>query len=135
MSFLTNLFRPKEVRDVLYAVDNLKSHDLASNLQFGFVLAEARRAVVENAGTVKRQIIVEGQQPMHVALNLIVNICARDVRSGTEHIYRGVLSMTGNAKRALFTQAQSLMVDRGFIDQADADHGRSLLAEQIAQAG
>jgi len=73
--------------------------------------------------------------PLQVALNLIVNLCGRDLGSGSFHTYRGVLSGCGTARKALFHEAQLMMVERGFIEQDDADFGAAKLKADIATAG
>lgn len=135
MAFFSKLFRPKEVRDVLFALDRLKASPLADTLCFDEIEARARQAVTSNPNLVREQVVMEGQQPLHIALNLISNLCGRDLGCGRDHTYRGKLGMRGIAKRALFNQAQAMMLERGYIEQEDVDHGRTLLAEQIKEAG
>jgi hypothetical protein len=135
MAFFSKLFRAKEVRDVLFALDRLKLSPLANTLCFDEIEARARQAVTNNPNSVREQVVMEGQQPLQIALNLIINLCGRDLGSGGEHTYRGILSMRGTAKRALFNQAQAMMLERGYIKQVDVDHGRTMLAEQIKSAG
>lgn len=135
VAFFSNLFRPKEVRDVLFALDRLRSSPLAETLCFSEIEVRARQAVTGNPKAVREQVVMEGQQPLQIALNLIINLCGRDLGSGADHTYRGVLGMRGTAKRALFNQAQAMMLERGYIEQEDLDHGRTMLAQQIKDAG
>ena len=135
MAFFSNLFRPKEVRDVLFALDRLKASSLGGTECFREIQARARQSVKNNAATVREQVVMEGQQPLQIALNLITNICLHDVGSGNNHIYRNILSMRGKAKRTLFDQAQAMMLERGYIDQEDIDYARALLDEQVKDAG
>ncbi|NML94973.1 hypothetical protein [Novosphingobium olei] len=135
MSILRSLFSAKEVRDVAYAISSLNDGPLGNNLSFSEIAQAAIDALYSNAETVKRQVIVDGLPPLHVALNLIVNLCGRDLGSGHFHTYRGVLSGRGTARKALFHEAQRMMVERGFIQQDDADVGAERLREEIATAG
>ncbi|MFA5965355.1 MAG: hypothetical protein WC804_15170 [Sphingomonas sp.] len=123
------------MRDVLFALDRLKASPLAETLCFDEVQARARETVIGNAKSVREQVVMKGQQPLQIALNLIVNLCGRDLGSGNDHTYRGVLSTRGTAKRALFNHAQALMLERGYIEQEDVDYGQAALAEQIKEAG
>ena len=135
MALLSKLFRAKEVRDVLFALDRLKIFLLADTICFDEIKARARQAVTTNPNLVREQVVMEGQQPLQIALSLIINLCGRDLGSGSDHTYRGVLSMRGTAKRALFNQAQAMLLERGYIEQEDVKHGRAILAEQINNAG
>ena len=135
MSILGSLFRPKEVKDVLYAIDHLAKSGLSECLCFNEIQSSARSAVLSSPEAVKDQIVIEGKSPLEVALTLIVNLCGRDLASGHFHTYRGVLRMNGTSRKQLFHAAQDMLVDKGFIEQADADHGKSLLQEQIKSTG
>ncbi len=135
MSIFGSLFLPKEVRDILYAIRVLSDGPLANNLSFSEIAQAANEALRSSPETVKRQVVVDGVPPLQVALNLIVNLCGRDLGSGRFHTYRGVLSGRGIARKALFHEAQRIMVERGFIEQDDADFGAEKLKEEIATAG
>jgi hypothetical protein len=135
MKLFSKIFRPKEVRDVLFSLDQLDASSLAQTMYYEEIKTRAGKAISANPELVRKMLIVEEQKPLQVALNLIVNICGGDLRSGSDHIYRGVLGMRGTPKRALFFQAQAIMVERGYITQEDAECGRKLLADDIRQAG
>ena len=135
MSLFGALFRSKEVRDVSFAFRCIGEEPIGENLCFGEIARQAQSLIRSNPDAVKRQVIVENLPPMQVALSLIMNLCGRDLGSGEFHIYRGKLSMRGMARKALFNEAQKMMVERGFINQDDADFGVSQLHEEIAQAG
>lgn len=135
MALFSRFFRPKEVRDVLFALDRLRKSPLADTMCFDEIEARARQTVTSNPNLVREQVVMEGHQPLQIALNLIINLCGCDLGSGAYHTYRGVLGFHGTAKRAMFNQAQAIILERGFIEQEDADHGRRLLAEQIKNAG
>jgi len=135
MEMFSKLFRPKAVADVLFCLDHLDVTPLADTDCYGEIKNRARQAIMSKQETVRKAVTVDGQPPLHVALNLIVNLCGGDLASGNYHTYRGVLGMRGAARRTLFQRAQSMMVERGLIDQEDADEGLSFLVEQIREAG
>ena len=135
MSILSRLLRPKEVSDVMFALDSLDGTALAETMCFETVKAEAKKAITANSNVVRTRILVDGQKPLEVALNLLINLAARDLTNGEDHTYRGVLGIRGKAKRALFAQAQTMMIERGFITQQDADYGRDRLTQEISEVG
>lgn len=135
MSFLAKLFQPKGNRDVLYSLDYLDSSALAETMCYTEIKARALEAAISNPNVIRKMQVIESRQPLEIALTLIINLCAQDLSSGIDHVYRGTLSARGAAKRALFKQAQTMMVERGFIEQEDADHGFSLIGKQIQEVG
>ncbi len=135
MSIFKKLFRAKEVNDVEHALAWLNDSPLAGTLCFESVQSEARRTAGSHPDVVRNAILIEGEKPLQVALNLIINICGRDIASGSEHTYRGVLGITGAEKKKLFHLAAAMMVERGYMTKDDEDFGRETLAQQIKNAG
>lgn len=135
MGILARFFRPKEVRDVLFALDSLDTSVLAEAMCYNDIKGKARDTVLTAPDTVRRMILVDDQKPLEVVLTLLINICARDLRSGTEHIYRGTLSMRGAGKRTLFHQCQTMLLAKGYMTKEDFDHGAARIADEIKEAG
>lgn len=117
MTLFSRLLRPREVRNVLRALEDLKTMPLADTLCFEEIALNAREVVISNVDKIRDQTITGGQQPLEIALNIIINICGRDLSSGNDHVYRGMLTIRGKAKRALFEEAQ-INDDRAWLHQA-----------------
>ena len=104
MSILGSLFRPKEVKDVLYAIDHLAKSGLSECLCFNEIQSSARSAVLSSPEAVKDQIVIEGKSPLEVALTLIVNLCGRDLASGHFHTYRGCVEDEWNIEKTALSR-------------------------------
>ena len=135
MRWLARLLPSHAAKDVLYALESLGKSWLNEVPAFADILERARRHAKTNPAAVRERMVVEGEPAMKIALNLMINLCAADLRSGQNHIYRGRLSGEGIQKQSLFKSMQKMMVERGLATQEDVDVGAARLAEEIADAG
>lgn len=92
-------------------------------------------ALAKDAGKVVYTIRIDRMKPDQLALILITNVLGQHLGSGQHHIYRGVLSMTGNDMLALWHQVQSELLKRGYCSEAEVEKDNRWVREQIKGAG
>src|SRR5581483_8415393 len=114
MRILSSVFKPKEVRDTIFALNSLGPR-FEPCAGFDEVKAAVRRLVVNHPDRTKRSLILDRREPLELALILIRNHCIEALSGGHNHIYRGRLSMRGSMFRSIYNKATAEMVTRGYM--------------------
>lgn len=120
---LANLFKPKEVKAALQALDELTPSFLTPDpfvhTAAKLILGEARQMIIQQAADTVASIREQSWKPRDLALLLISKRAFAHAASGTHHVYRGTPDQTGHAIKGIFTKAGSLMVASGFIQPSE----------------
>jgi hypothetical protein len=136
---LTNLFKPKEVRATLQAVEELvpsfTTPDPFAHIAVKLVFGEARQMITQQAADTVASIRDENWKPRDLALLLISKRAFAHAASGTHHIYRGTPNQTGQAIKAIFTTAGKLMVTSGFIQPSEQQADQVALEKAMKEVG
>jgi hypothetical protein len=101
---------------------------------YAFMKDDVRKAVTDNPAEVTRRIR-DGTPPRALIYTLILNVLGREISSGRNHIYRGVLSMQGKSMLTLFDWVVRQEESEGLRDAEDVTHAREMIREQIKEAG
>jgi hypothetical protein len=133
MKILSRIFKPKEVRDTIFALNSL-SQCFEQCWGFREVSAAVRRLLVKHPDRTRRSLILDGRAPLELALMLIRNRCIEELRSGRNYIhsYRGRLTMHGSNFRPIYEAATREMVERGYMTVDQAEEEQKGLLEIIA---
>lgn len=117
---LANLFRPKEVKAALEALDELTpafltTPDPYAHAAVKLVFGEARQMITRQAADTVASIRDQNWKPRDLALLLISKRAFAQASSGAHHVYRATPSPMGHALKGVFTKAGKQMVASGFI--------------------
>ena len=97
------LFRGKHVKEALAALDELHplfQQSFFTDLGFDSIKHQLKRYTIENPDKVRKAI--EANNARNACLMGIVTIARTDLASGRDHIWRGMLSMEGQGKKAAY---------------------------------
>jgi hypothetical protein len=134
MRFLSIIFKPKEVRDTIFALNSL-APAFEECMGYRDVESAVRRLIIKHPDRTKHALILDRREPLELALLLIRNHCIRELSGGQNHIYRGRLSMNGMMVRAIYDTATRTMVERGYMSADEAAEEEKGLAANIAEVG
>ena len=128
-----NFFRPKEVKDVLAAINAAEMEEGAEGLRHikRFVVQE----VVEDAAKTKFSIKNDGLSARTLTFLLITNVLSRHLTSGQYHIYRGILSGVGHELLELWNYAVRQQQRSGHYSEEDAKKDLKWMKDQIEKVG
>ncbi|MDB5789098.1 hypothetical protein [Caballeronia mineralivorans] len=142
MSVFQRLFKPREVKAVLLALDfeERKLCDaidqplLGSYAGFRLIRSDIRGIVSSHPADVVLKVR-EGMAPRTVAYLLIANRTAQMLRSGRYHIYRGTLSMPGQSLFSLWSVATGELEAAGMHSPEEGVEGERDFRQQIKDVG
>jgi hypothetical protein len=118
---------------MLSALDEL--HPLFDHsLAFDGVRKRLRAYIINNPKEMSA-LRAKGQQPRLSCLSAIVKITHDDLVSGRYHIYRGVLSLTGQSKQGIFATAMNELEKAGICSAEGRRSQMRELEEGIREAG
>ncbi|EJL32218.1 hypothetical protein PMI01_02598 [Caulobacter sp. AP07] len=136
---LANLFKPKEVKATLQALEELKpsftTPDPFAHIAVKLVFGEARQMTIQQSADTVGSIRDQNWKPRDLALLLISKRAFAHAASGTHHVYRGTPDQTGHAIKAIFTKAGKLMVASGFIQPSEQHADQVALEKEMKEVG
>jgi hypothetical protein len=114
MKLIARLFPPLYVKEVIASLDDLttifKESWPASAAFEQEMKGRIKTWFLEHPEAVKRAAQEPGYNPRVVCLEVIANLAYDDLASGRNHVYRGVLSVAGENKKALYNVAMVELV-------------------------
>lgn len=139
-SLIQKLFKSEEVQlllktlDVEIAkIDNLSNFELS--MAYDLIKDELRQTIISNSAIIKRKIGQENVSSLVLAYASIKNLAGAYLQSGRYHVYRGALSMEGQALKSLFIYSSTKLIDLGnFTVEQAAEHLR-MLEDDIGGVG
>ncbi|MHB1793367.1 MAG: hypothetical protein ACYCPO_00230 [Acidobacteriaceae bacterium] len=126
------IFKPFEVR---MTCNDIEAFLRADN---GLCLDVVRREALilaNNTDKVLYSIRIDHMKPDQLALTLIYNVLTKQLQSGWQHIYRGVLSMIGQDMLRLWHLTAKELVKRGYSTEAECNTEAAGLMNDIRSAG
>jgi hypothetical protein len=132
---ISKLFPPDEVKATCKAIEDFLQRDFGF---LGICLEQVRNealAFAKETGKTVHTVKVDGIKPDHLALILIFNVLTRNLECGWNHIYRGVLSMTGTEMLKLWHITEKEMIKRGYQTQEQYAVDTEGLMKSIASMG
>lgn len=124
-------FPPPEVKSTLEAIDRCLS-DAGACRQ---IVQREARAVASCAEIVIQRVRVERMKPDALALVIVSDRLAEHLSSGAHHVYRGILNMVGQDMHALHSRVLEIMVNRGYLTEAEANEDQDLVRKEIQEVG
>lgn len=134
MNWLKDLGVSRQTKDCLAALDIIGA-DFEDEFAWPVLKPLVAEAVRKNDKLVCSKILREGILPRDVVLTLIANIALNKLGSGEYHTHRGILSMTGNSYRVIFSSIVSLQKMLGTITEEERDIALSNMTIAVAEAG
>lgn len=136
---IANLFRPKEVRATLQALEDLAPSFASSapcaHGAMKLVFGEARQLIAQQARDTVASIRDENWAPRDLALLLISKRAFAHATSGAHHAYRGTPNQTGRAIAAIYTTAGKLMVESACIELSEQHSDQVALVKAMKEVG
>lgn len=126
-------FRPKPLKLIHSALDTL-DHEWALS-SFSLVRGQVDRLIETHKATFITSIQSGQCTPRQIAVAQIANCSGDLLESGTLHIYRGILSPTGEGVMAVFRRSLAEMVTMGHATEADAAEQVSCVLSSIRMVG
>ena len=117
MNLIARLFPPPYVKEVIASLNGL-STIFEENWKARAAFEQEMRGRIktwflEHPEAVQRATQEPNYNPRVVCLEVIANLARDDLASGQNHVYRGVLSMAGENKKALYRVAMEELVKAG----------------------
>lgn len=122
-------------KDVLNALDALKTEYNANDPYKQIAMDHTFKAAEQSIKADKKDIINDKRDPYEIALTALWNISNEELSVGHNHIYRGVLSGTGQGYLFVFKKTVSILLERGIIDENEAQENRKMIQKNIKNAG
>ncbi len=102
-----------------------------SNFEFStaydLIKEELRQTIISNSVIINRKIIQEKVLTDVLVYTTIKNLAGKYLQSGRYHVYRGTLSMQGQALKSLFVYSTKKLIDLGdFTTEQASEHLRML---------
>lgn len=133
MAFHTNA-EAQQVAAALSRLAPLFKHGIYSHAAYEQIKQTVQENIIENHQRVRHEIS-SGRSPEEICLGAIVAVAFRDISSGRDHIYRGVLSGLGAGKRAVWETAWRELLKSGSTTQEIFDAWRLELENTIRDTG
>lgn len=112
------LFPNPSLRSALIYLRSLGG-EFANQTAWRSIHDRARKNLTDHAKEVENAVVVHDIAPQMVVLNTVIALAERDLTSGQQHLYRGILSRQGQSTYAVLRRALDLAVTRGLsMDQA-----------------
>ena len=133
MNILKKLFASKEVKAGLGVLDEA---DYKFNcLAFGLVKREVEGAILQNPNKFTSAINNKGISPRQYVYGMIANCSGDFLESGRYHLYRGILTPTGENLLDIFNLALDELLQIGAISLDEAKKQREGIQASIKNVG
>ena len=126
---------PKEVQEVLSALDNVESQFDNCIFMFDTVKQRAEQIISNDHNRVIHAVTVQKVTPMNVALVNIMEAAYDYLLSGDYHIRRGVLLDSGEEIWKISHIATERLVTDGYMTNEEAEKYRADVSEAISGSG
>jgi hypothetical protein len=117
MKLIARLFPPSYVKEVIASLDGLTTifeDNWKARAAFEPEMkGRIKTMFLKNPEGVKESAREPNYNPRVLCLKIIANMAYDDLASGRYHVYRGVLSMAGENKKALYRVAMEELVKAG----------------------
>lgn len=127
------IFQPREVKETLLALDRVAEG--SDNLAMPEVRRLVRKVILADHGKVVASVKADKLEPKTLVWLLMTSVLDRQLSSGANHAYRGLLSMTGNGMLSLWDMATDNLAHDGFYTADEAAKDKAHIREQIKRAG
>ena len=146
LSDLVSIFKPvriagsnehqsKQPRTEQRVKDSLASIEKSDLIPGFHLVKDAIRDQLKDRDRTRASIEEDGLSPDGLIYLLISNVANAQLCSGQHHIYRGVLSMSGQELLAAFTKASEMMVQCGVHSQEDHERDMRSLKKEVSEVG
>jgi hypothetical protein len=99
------------------------------------VFRAAKEGMVLDKKELGQYLNVDNRDPAEIALTSLWNVSRDTVASGGVHFYRGTLSDRGKGYLYVYNKTVDILLERGFIDDAEAESNRHSIRQDIKNAG
>jgi len=120
------------VRDAATALREIEASGEVPGIEF--VRAKVQALLADREKTTV-SVVEEGIAPKVLVYLLITNVAWAELQTGKHHVYRGVLSFTGQQLLSSFIAASKKMVDCGRQSQQENESELATLRRLIEEAG
>ena len=124
--------RPRAEEQVKESLASIEKADLIPGF---YLVKEAIRDQLKDRDRTRASIEEDGLTPDGLVYLLASNVANAQLCSGQHHIYRGVLSMSGQELLAAFTKASEMMVQCGVHSQEDHERDMRSLKKEVSEVG
>ena len=133
--FLWKIFPPFEVEATRKEFQRFINE--SDDMNAGRLVAEqlVNRSIRQSAEAIVRGIRFDGEKVEKVALLITAGILRFHLKSGTYHVYRGVLTNAGNGMYAIWRRAVSRMTEAGYLSEEEASEIRNSIAQELKGVG
>jgi hypothetical protein len=139
MKLITPLFSPPYVKEVIASLNGLSTifeGSFRASAAFNVEMKDRTETwFLEHPEAVRRASQEPNYNPRVVCLEMIANIARDDLASGQNHVYRGMLSMAGENKKALYRIAMEELVKFGLGTPETLRERTKELEQEIKEMG
>jgi hypothetical protein len=139
MNLIDRLFPPSYIKEVIASLDGLTTifeENWKASAAFNVEMkGRTRTWFLEHPEAVQRASQEPNYNPRVVCLEMIANLARDDLASGRNHVYRGVLSMAGENKKALYNVAMVELVKGGLGTPETLRERTKELDQEIREMG
>ncbi|MBI1302033.1 MAG: hypothetical protein GC137_10350 [Alphaproteobacteria bacterium] len=129
----------KEVAVTIAALKNLRpeydSEGIYHSPAVDDVFKQAEKVIRADKKDVIEGIAKDRRDPAEIALTALWNVSNQEVSMGHHHVYRGVLSGRGQGYLYVYNKTVDVLLDKGFIDEKEAESNRKTIQTNIKAAG
>ena len=130
-----NVYHSKQPRAEDQVEESFASIERAGLIPGFHLVKDAVRDQLKDRDRTRASIEEEGLSPDGVVYLLTSNVANSLLCNGQHHIYRGVLSMSGQELLTAFTKASEMMVQCGVHTQEDHERDMRSLKKEISEVG
>jgi hypothetical protein len=124
---------------ILNSLDKLKSeysnNDVYAANAVQDTFEAAKRSIKLDKNELHEYLNVDKRDPAEIALTSLWNVSRDTVASGGVHFYRAALSDRGRGYLYVFNKTVDILLEKGFIDEAEAKGNKQVIQQDIKNAG
>ncbi len=96
---------------------------------------QAKKLIRADKKGIIKGIAKNGRDPTEIVLTALWSVSNQAVSSGQHHIYRGILSDQGKGYFYVYNKTIDILLDKGCIDEKEAENSRKAIQESIKSVG
>ena len=129
-----NLFRHAHEKQCIKVLD-IFGRELDKEFAWQEIRTKIANSIRQESRSIERRIVFDGDRAKDVVGDMIANTCLNDIEFGRDHVYRGVLGMSGQSKRNIFASVVSQQFADGWISPQELGTANENMKKAVAGGG